>query len=343
MGEIFEQYNVGQWRPVSGGVAYAFPVVSISEGGGNRLIRRERAYRRGCKLDDTGSKEPVWTIETVFENSIQEPDTEAINGDLALYPEVLNELLECFDLYHDEAGDLYVPTRGWIRARLQDYDRRESPEEQDCARLTMVFVADNEDKIDAGAFTQPSVSASAVRLAQETTFDQQSEGIWGDDSQSVQEFASSLESWANAPDDAEREMETKAAATRGSAQRVRKAFSKPVKRVTGTASSTPSKSAQMGTAKAGGRNGRDALRDPEGAAANRKLHATEAMAARSKRESRRGRPALVTVVFSRAQSLATVAAIFGQVIGDLIAANPQLDDPLYIPPRTPVRVYDTAA
>lgn len=343
MGEVFEQYGVGQWQPAYGAVVYAFPVISISETGGNRLVRRERAYRRGCKLDDTGSKETVWTIEAIFENSIEEPSAKAVNGDLMLYPEVLNELIEVFDLYHGEAGNLYVPTRGWVRARLESYDRKESPDEQDCARLTMIFVADNEDKIDAGSFAQPSVSASAIRLSQETTFDQQSEGIWGDDSQSLQEFASDLESWANAPDDSEREMETKVAATRGSVRRVRKAFSKPVKRVTGTTSSTPSKSAQMGAAKAGGRTGRDALRDPEGAAANQKLHAMEGLAARSKRESRRGQPALVTVVFSRPQSLATVAAIFGQTVGDLIAANPQLDDPLYIPPRTPVRVHDTAA
>lgn len=344
MGEVQEQYGVGQWRPVSGGQAYAFPVVSVSEGGGNRIIRRERAYRQGCKLDDTGSKEIVWMIDAVFENSIQEPGTEAINGDLVLYPEVLNELIDSFRLYHDEAGDLYVPTVGWVRARLQDYDRKEGPDEgQDTATLTMVFVSDNEDKIDAGAFTRPSVNANAIRLSQETTFDEQSEGIWNDDSQTLQEFAAGLESWANSPDDSEQELESRVRVVRGAAKRVRNAYSKPIKRVTGSGSTAPGKSAQMGAAKAGGRNSRDALVDPEGATVNIKLHRIEGMAARSKVESRRGRQPLVTVVFERPQSLATVAAVFGQTIDSLIAANPQLEDLLYIPPRTPIRVYDKAA
>jgi hypothetical protein len=350
MGDIFEQYHVAQWRSTPESKTYAFPVIDIDEEGGNRVIERERAYRHGCKLDDTGSKARRWSFETIFENSIQEPEMEYINGSMLLYPDVLNELISTFDLYHDVAGDLYVPTRGWVRARLAMYRRKESPDEQDCARLTLQFIEDNEDKIDANAFTMPSVSANARRLAGVTTFDQQSESVWSDDSQSLEGFVQGIEDWMNAPGDNMHEVERQAAAIVGAVDRILMAFSKPVRAVAGSNGrgssyyvSTTAQSEVAGKGNRTGRTGRDSFRDPESASAVHKLHTEKELAAQSRYDAGRGRLRLITVVFERAQSLVSIANLIGQPFDDLLAANSQLDDPLYIPPKTPVRIYEQVA
>lgn len=315
MAEIFEEYQPAQWRAAPDEPRLAFPVLDVQEQGGNRIVERDRPYRSGAKLDDLGDKAKRWTIKAVFENSIQEPGVAAVNGDKALYPTVLNELIDSFDRFHDLPGDLSVPTRGWVRARLETYGRNEQYGERDSAELTLTFVEDNEDRIDARSFTAPTVSANARRLSEITTFDAQSGGIWDDDTQSLEAFASDLEAVANAPGETQQEVDQKAGATIGSTNRILRAFSTP------------------------GRGGRDKLRDPESSSTYRKLQSTKEIAGRSRQEARRGRPPLVTVVFERRQSLVTVAAMFGQDFADLLAVNPQVDDPLHIPPRTPVKVF----
>jgi len=317
--DVFEKYPPGQWRAAAGEPVLAFPVISIEEGGGNRIVERERAYRDGSKLDDTGSKAKRWMLHAKFENTIDEPSLSAVNGSTPLYPDVLNALIDSFDRFHEQPGDLSVPTRGWVRARLEAYKRIEDPGEQDCADLQMTFVEDNEDSVDARAFTAPTANASARRLSGETTFDQQSDGIWGDDSVSLEEFAADLESWANAPGDAAQEVDRTSARVVGAANRILFAFSRP------------------------GGDGRDTLNDPEGSNTARKLHATKEIASSSGGSPDRGQPQVVSVVFERPQSLVTIAALLGRSFEDLLAANPQLDDPLYIPARTPVRVRREAA
>ena len=95
----------------------------------------------------------------------------------------------------------------------------------------------------------------------------------------------------------------------------------------------------------GGRanTGRDSFRDPESANTVCKLHSAKELAAQSKYDAGRGRPRLITVVFERAQSLVTIANLIGQPFSDLLSVNSQLDDPFYIPPKTPVKIYEQVA
>ena len=317
MGDVFESYQIAQWRAASSEQCYAFAAITIDESGGNRIIERERAYRDGCKLDDTGAKGKRWQLEAKFENTIDEPGLSSVNGDLVLYPDILNAMIDSFDRFHDQAGDLYVPTRGWIRARLLDYRRKESPDQQDCADLTLLFVEDNEDRVDARAFTPASAKANARRLAETTSFDEQSDGVWGPDSMSLQELAAGLESWANAPGDMLAEVDQQAGAAIGCVNRVLKAFSQ----------------------KGGTSDGRSILLDPESSSTSRKLHATKEIAAQARAEAGRGKPKLITVVFERDQSLVTIASLLKQNVDDLLFANPQIGDPAYIPAKTPVKIY----
>lgn len=309
---IFGQFTVGQWK-VGKSRRIAFPVVTVQERGGNRIIERERPYRDAAKLDDTGSKSFRWTVDAIFENSIQESGLESLNGDTPLYPDVMNELIETFSTH--ETGDLSIPTRGWVRARIESYDRIESPDDYDAGKLTMVFVEDNEDSVERRAFAVPTVTANAQRLSQQTTFDQQSAGIWGDDSVSLEEFAAGMETWANAPGDTANDVDAKASSTVGSANRILRAFS------------------------VSDREGRDPLRNPENSATARKLNATKDIAGRSAMEQRKGKPQKVMVVFEHEQSLATISAMLGQDYEDLLAMNPKIEDPFYIPAGTAIWVY----
>jgi len=104
--EEFEQYSVASWTVNNR--TLAFPAKVINDNGGNRIVQRERPFRDGAKLDDTGSRATVWAFEVLFENSIEESGLE-INA-MPLYPDVINAIIESFKTH--ETGDLVVPTVG---------------------------------------------------------------------------------------------------------------------------------------------------------------------------------------------------------------------------------------
>jgi hypothetical protein len=95
--DVFEGYPVGSWT-AENAATIAFPVEDIGESGGNRIIERERPYRDGAKLDDTGRKATQFTMVCKFENTITEPGLE-INGLKNLYPDVLNDLIASFGIH----------------------------------------------------------------------------------------------------------------------------------------------------------------------------------------------------------------------------------------------------
>ncbi|MCP4674342.1 MAG: hypothetical protein GY854_02255 [Deltaproteobacteria bacterium] len=314
---VWEQLPVASWK-VGGSAQLAFPVVSIDESGGNRIAIRERPYRPGAKLDDIGSVPKRWNLVALFENSIEEPGLEA-NGDKPLYPDVLNELLESFDLYHDEPGDLVIPTRGPVRARLGTYHRGEQNPERDSATLTLTFIQDNEDNVDAASFNLPSVKANSRRVAEEVEESAQEDGAWDTSLQDLKEYAAQLEGLINAPQEYKRDFEQQAKMVMSAVDRVFSAFSKQ------------------------GKEGRDLFRDPETGATQRELNALKDMVGRETIEARRGRPQLVSVVFAEDQSLMSVAVMHGQSFDDLLEVNTQLDDPMHIPAGDIVRVFADAA
>ena len=48
--EIFEKMPAAQFTVA--GLTLGFPVLRIQQSGGNRIVKRERPYRDGAKLDD---------------------------------------------------------------------------------------------------------------------------------------------------------------------------------------------------------------------------------------------------------------------------------------------------
>lgn len=295
----FESYPVAAWSVGALPILY-FPVLSINEDGGNRLVERERPYRDGAKLDDTGSKAKRWVIKAIFENSIEE---NGLDQQKLLYPDVLNEMIASFDTH--ETGDLVVPTRGAIRVRAESYTREETSAERDGACVTFTFVEDNEDNVGGSQFEQLKINASARRLAEQTEFSATSEGLWSTSLADVREFAADLEAIANFPGDTIADIDNQVGIVIGAANRVLRSHSKET------------------------RENRNQLNDPECSLTQRKLEETKDIAGRARGEAYRGRPRPVTYYVPGDTDLFQIGAELRQDPADLIAINPAVD-PLYV-------------
>lgn len=309
---IYENYPIAKWQ-VGSSSQIAFPVKSISESGGNRIIPRERPYRDGAKLDDTGRKERRWSFTVIFENTIEESNLTSINGNTLLYPNILNKIIESFDNHN--TGDLVVPTTGSVRARAESYTRDEDSELRDCAILKIEFVEDNEDSIRATSFNIPTANATSRKLAETTTFDTQSGGMWSDSLDGLEESAGNLEDFSNQFSDTADDINHTGDRVVSLSKRSKALFTKPWQ------------------------DGRNLLNDPENSSAQRDLNAHEDIAARAKNDARKGKPRIIIVVSTENQTLMSIASYFSQDFSDLLAINAELPDPTYIPKGTYVNVY----
>ena len=318
--EIFQQYPVAQWT-ADGGEPIAFPVVRIQESGGNRIVVRERPFRDGAKLDDTGTSPTEWSMTVLFENTLSEssnaePDLSAING-VPLYPDVLNALIESFRTH--ETGDLVVPTRGAVRARCQSYSRSENATERDCATLEVTFLEDNEDNVDAQSFTAPSAAGSAGYIAAQTEFDEQSEGMFDLDIQDLNMAMAQLDGFVNAPGEYMQDLENGANTVMNNVDRAIELFSQP------------------------GIDGRDILLGPGGNKIERDLQKQKELAGQAKQSAVKGQQALITKKYEQAYSVYEIASLENKDAEELIGNNPQLPNLLVIPKNTPVRMYADAS
>jgi hypothetical protein len=309
---VFEQYPAAEWKV--GNFRIRFPVCSIQETGGNRIVERERPYRDGAKLDDTGSKAKRWQIDTLFENSINEPDLTSGTSIGPLYPDRLNDLLTTFDIH--ETGDLTIPTRGKVRARAESYTRNERESDRDDATLQLTFVEDNEDNVGAAQFELPTVEASARRIAEVCNFSAQSEGMWDGSLADLREFGSELEGLATAPGEVVNDIDTQASIVINTSNQVERTFTRE------------------------DQENRDLLADPELSRTQRSLEESKDMAGRSRAEGRDGRSRLKPYLVPMPSDLFAVAASLGQPVGDLVAINRDVD-PLFLPANTIIMVFES--
>jgi len=314
--EIFEQYPPAKWTP-EGGEPIAFPITRLGEGGGNRIVIQDRAYRDGAKLDDTGSVAVAWTMTACFLNDLNIPDIHQINNNEPLYPNILNALIESFRIH--ETGDLVVPTRGSVRARCQSYNRAESFDQRDVGILELTFVEDNEDNVGAQMFTAPSAAGSAGLVAEQTTFSEQSQGMWGGSIQDLNEMTSQIEGLANAPGQYAQDLEQMHRTVMNNVDRIVAAH---------TDAAT---------------EGRDILSGAESTKAQRDLQKIKELAGQSSQSQRQGQKKRITKKYPRQLSIFQVATIEDQDAQTLIENNPQIPNHLAIPKNTPVRMFENAA
>ena len=307
---VFEQYPIASFT-ANGGTTYYFPVTDIEETGGNRLVKRERPYRKGAKLDSTGELANGWNVTCLFNNTLTES---GLNGnDLALYPHVLNKLVEAFKI--QKTGDLVLPTTGGKRARCDTYRRKEMASERDQATLVFTFIEDNEDDVDASSLGAPSVSANAIRVTEQTVFSMEEDGAWDTSVQDLKEAAAALEGLANSPDTMLQDLESEADVAMAAADRVISIFSQP---------NIPGRSIFS--------------RNASSANSQKKIGETKELAGKVRLEARRSRPRLQTVQFESQQSVASISGMLGLTFTEILSANPQLENPLLIPAKTPVRI-----
>ena len=311
---VFSQYPIASWTVA--GKTYQFPVETVKETGGNRLVNRERPYRDGAKIDDVGSSPKCWSLSSCFNSTVV---GEGGSDSAPLYPDVLNDLLRSFDKH--ETGDLVVPTIGKIRARAKSYSREEKNDEIDTARVTLEFIQDNEDKVDATAFTLPTVRSSVAALAQATTFSAESDGSFNSTLADLNAMASQLEAIASYPSDTLQDLDNQAGIVVNATNRVLDAFT--------SKSNNPKTKA------------RAMLSDPDSSMTQRKLTALQDTSARARAELRANEPPIVRAIFDVPLSLFDIAARLGQDANKLIALNPALD-PFFIPANTNVRVHDAS-
>ncbi len=309
---VFDKYQLASFT-LANGEKIAFPVQKIRQDGANRVIERERPYRDGAKLDDTGSKAILWTFECIFHNSIQEPGLAAFNNQLNLYPEALNKLIEIFN--NGQTGDLIVPTIGKVRAKALDYQRVEDINLFDGATMMLVFKSDNEDSVDSRSIQAPTINAQGQRMAAKTTFDAESTGISGNGLASLRTAASQLQTAINAPGDTLDDVRIHANAVRHSVEQVEGAYSDS------------------------SQEGRDILNDPESTDVVRALADLKDTAARGANQPRSGRPDIITVVSTQQTTLQDVAVAFSQSYSDLLSINSQLPNALSIPPNNIIKIF----
>lgn len=312
--EVFSQYPPATWAPDDGQVI-VFPVEDIQESGGARLVRRERPYRKGAKLDNTGRTPFVWRFTSKFNNSIREEGLEQ-NG-APLYPDVLNRIIETFD--SKLTGDLLVPTRGMVRARAERYDRREtSSNNRNGAFLTIIFVEDNEDDVDSSSVGAPSVNATAVQIAADTQFSADQQGFDTGSLQDWRHAMAQIESLVSAPREYVRDLQETARIIFGTTEKLLR-----------THQSNADWTKQQ-------------FKGHEGNRMERLLLKGSDRAAQVQIQAQQNQPKKRGVVFEQDQSLASISAMLGVQYEDLLYMNPQLANPMYIPKGTLVYVEENA-
>lgn len=305
---IFEQMALCVWDVT--GYRVPIPVKKITARYGNQLVRRRRQNRDGAKLDDTGCVETTWVLEADFYNGCTEEGIPFSDN----YPDVLNNFIKSSKVH--ETGTLTLGTEGKRRCRIESIERSESFEEIDCGVVTITFVEDNEDSLTATTFTAPSARSVSRRIADMTTFSAEQNGVsMSASGLGIAELAAEVETLVTSPFQYYGDLEAQAVKVQALCGRLEETFA--------------SKHDQVG----------EMLATPPGAHAVRGLITLKDHAARVVEERQSALPRLVPYVVPSQRSIFDIAAQFDQDPTALIAANPDLGDPLAIPERTVVKVF----
>lgn len=308
---IFGRYPVATWL-VGAGPAIAFPIIDITETGGNRIVPHERPGREGAKLDSTGRKPRSWHFRALFNNSI---DEDGVDSRRPLYPYVLRQLIRAFE--QQETGTLTLPTVGAVRCRANDWTRTETPDLRDTATIECTFIEDNEDSLERAQLRPPSVAASLVRLAEQTQFSAAKDGVWSDDLGTLRERANEIVTLMKAPGRSVADVSAIVRAHRRSLQSIVE---------TATEESA-------------------VFREPRASRTERQLQTMSDREAQAETERASSRPRTTAYVIDvERTSLYEVAALVRQDATELMDLNAaRIDDPFDLTRGQVIRIYASAA
>lgn len=307
------QYDVASWQ-VGQGPKILFPVLSLTDTIGNRLVQHKRPYRAGAKIDSTGAEPRQWNLTALFANNLEEP---GIDPSTPLFPDQLRLLQESFDT--QETGDLVIPGIGSVRARAQTMTSTETFDESDSAHATLLFVADNEEALEASLVRPATARATTQRLAEATTFTAQSAGAWDGDLNGLVEFAAGVEDLLLAPGRATNAVDTQVRRNRRAIERIVEAQQQLAQDV-----------------------GLD-FNQPRGSATERSLLALKDRQAQAASERSQGRPRTISfVVDVNETTIFDVAARFDQDADELLELNDsRIADPFALRRGSTVLVFET--
>lgn len=316
---LFERYPVASWQ-VGDSPRICFPIDGeLAQDIGNRLVRHERAYRPGAKIDSTGPLPDEFNLIALFNNTIVEPGLEQNARDL--YPFMLREVVASFRI--QQTGTLTLPTIGSVRCRAEKCRRSELVTERDQARLALTFVQDNEEAIAQATFALPSARATVSKQASQTVFSLEREGAVVDaDVFTLKTRATDVESLLLAPGRTIADLESQARTMRWTLQRMRLTQAQFVEDLGG--------------------GGTD---EPRGSEFHRNVARLEDTLARASDEKFASRPRIKTFVVDVPQTnLFELAARFKQDAGDLLELNGErVPDPFLLEQGDVIRVFDTRA
>ncbi len=316
---VFERYPIASWQ-VGDSPVLCFPIDGeLAQDIGNRLVRQERPYRPGAKIDSTGPLPDEFNLTAIFNNTVREPGLE--RNARALYPFVLRQIVESFRV--QQTGTLTLPTVGSVRCRADKARRSENVAERDQAKLVLTFVQDNEESIAQTTFALPSARATVSKQAAQTVFSVERSGaVVDDDVFKLKTRATDIESLLLAPGRALADLESQARTLRFTLQRMRT-------------------TQQQFSEDLGGGD----TEEPRGSEFHRNLIRLEDTLARASDEKFASRPRIKTFVVDVPHtSLYEIAARFKQDAADLLDLNGErVPDPFWLEQGDVVRVFDRAA
>jgi len=293
-----------------------FAVETIRERHVNRLAPHKRYNRPGARIDNTGSDPKFYELALFFFNDTKQ---EAGIDGATQYPDNLNSFCGSFD--SQETGTLTLVTRGPIRCKAESYERTETKDLRDCAAVTAVFLADNEDDSSVADFHAPSAKSIAESLAYAAIAACEDAGVTSANLIGIGELTAQLVGYANFPGNFVGEYEQLGNQIVSSIAKVEEEFAKSAADATN--------------------DGETLLTQPEKSRGLRALRRLADVIPRIGAEQTEDADRIISVTYDDAVTIFDVAVRVSQDAGELLALNRQLPDPLLIPPRTPVFVRDT--
>jgi hypothetical protein len=287
-----------------------FIATSVEETGGNRIVRRERPYRDGAKLDDTGSKPRSWRVETVWNNTFEE---DGVQAGIVWWRDELERFLVSARAH--ETGDLQLATVGRVRARLEDYSYKEANEYPDTAWVSVLFVEDNEDSVDGTALGVFRPRAAMQAAADQTVFSLELFGSFSQFVEDLENACTALEEAIAWPGEMVQDVDQKAARVVRCVEGIERQFFR---------------TADFGT---------ERLSDPESWAAWRQMRLTADLAARAIEDKSSGVGKVVSIVLDTAMSIFDAAAKYAQDPQQLMDLNSDVEDFLLVPIGTTLRIF----
>lgn len=315
MSDAQSKLQICRWI-VKGQSTLYIPSRSVVHSGGNRVGEHERPHRPGARLDGMGPRADRWTIAAeVF-------DSDAHVAPLAnkrIYPDLASDIIAA--MKREETGTLVTPTEGRRRCKAHEWQRTDGHDDaRNIAVLRLVFVEDNEDDDATAAHSSLGAYATIQPVTFAAVAELEKNGATNPDVAGLSAAADQVANLLSTPEQYASEAQGIAESYMAQLDRVMDAFTTGRDAVTGEL--------------------RGLLTGSDGSHALALLTQARDSAAGLLGELAGNGSDVVPLRFGAWVTLVEVAGQVGQDVEALAQLNPDIVDPFYIKPGTPIRVRD---